>query len=376
MPEMIRKWIFATWLAAMLLISLPATAQIEITDQAGRTVRLAQPAQRIFFSEPGDFTIMAMLEDNPAKRIVAWNRWRLDKHTLEHWRSIDPVAFDTINQMVIDGPQNLSAEMLIANQPDLVVLDRYFGNAKQTISRLEQAGIAVAILDLEADLRQDNATEGLEKMAILIGRQERGQQVADFINQHVDRITQGVAKLKQQQSKLPTVLMEPHAGSGPCCTSVGSGVLMGDLIVMAGGQLLGSEIVQGLSSQLSAEYVIASDPEVYIGTGGRHIEARGGLLLGPGVAPAASRASLQRVTQRVGIAQTRAARNQRTYGIWHSGYPVVNLELIATWLHPELFGDVDPAATLDQINKRFMAKPLTGTFWITPDTTQKHTDAP
>jgi iron complex transport system substrate-binding protein len=251
------------------------------------------------------------------------------------------------------------------------VLDHFFANAKQTIARLEQAGIPVAVLNLEADLRERNATEGIEKMAILIGREQRGREVADFIVSHVQRITQRVAKLKQQQAALPTVLMEPHAGTGPCCMSVGSGVLMGDLIVMAGGRLLGSEIVEGLSAQLSAEYVIASDPEVYIGTGGRHIEARGGLLLGPDVDPAASRASLQRVTQRVGIAQTSAARNQRSYGIWHSGYPIVNLELIATWLHPELFSDVDPMATLAQINQRFMAKPLTGTFWITPNPTQK-----
>lgn len=371
MPGMLKKWISAAWLIGMLLISLPASAQIEITDQAGRTVRLAQPAQRIFFSEPGDFTVMAMLEENPAKRIVAWNRWRLDKHTLAHWRSIDPVAFDKINQMVIDGPQNLNAEMLIANQPDLVVLDHFFANAKQTIARLEQAGIPVAVLNLEADLRDRNATEGLEKMAILIGREQRGREVADFIVRHVQRITQRVARLREQQAALPTVLMEPHAGTGPCCMSVGSGVLMGDLVQMAGGKLLGSEIVEGLSAQLSAEYVIASNPEVYIGTGGRHIEARGGLLLGPDIDAAASRASLQRVTQRIGIAQTSAVRNQRIYGIWHSGYPIVNLELIATWLHPELFSDVDPMATLDEINQRFMAKPLSGTFWVTPNPTQK-----
>lgn len=371
MSGTIRKWLSAGWLIGLLLISLPASAQIEIIDQAGRTVRLAQPAQRIFLSEPGDFTIMAMLEENPARRIVAWNRWRLDKYTLAHWRSIDPVAFDKINQLVIDGPQNLNAEMLIANQPDLVVLDRFFGAAKQTIARLEQAGIPVAVLNLEADLRERHPTEGLEKMAILIGREQRGREVADFIARHVARITQRVATLKGQQTALPKVLMEPHAGIGPCCMSVGSGVLMGDLILMAGGRLLGSEIVEGLSAQLSAEYVIASDPDIYIGTGGRHIEARGGLLLGPGVEPAASLASLQRVTQRVGIAQTSAARNQRTYGIWHVGYPIVNLELIATWLHPDLFSDVDPAATLAEINQRFMARPLTGTFWITPQPTQK-----
>lgn len=356
------------WLAGMVLLGLPASAQVEIIDQAGRTVRLEQPAQRIFFSTPGDFTIMAMLEANPARRIVGWNHWRLDKHTLNHWRSIDPEAFDRIRKMVIDGPQNLSAEALIALEPDLVVLDHYFRNATQTIERLGKAGIPVAILDLEADLRQQNPTEGLEKMAILIGREQRGKEVAEFFTQHVHRITSRVEALRNRQASLPAVLMEPHAGSAPCCMSVGAGVLMGDLVLMAGGKLIGSEIVEGLSGQLSAEYVITSDPAIYIGTGGRHIENRGGLLLGPGVDVEASRASLQRVTRRTGLAQTSAVREQRTYGIWHSGYPIINLELIATWLHPELFSDVDPAATLAELNRRFMNKSLDGIFWITPDT--------
>lgn len=371
----VKNWIAALWLAGMALFSLPASAQVEIIDQAGKIVRLAQPPQRIFFSAPGDFTIMAMLEENPARRIVGWNRWRLDKHTLAHWRSIDPDAFDQINQMVIDGPQNLNAESLIALEPDLVVLDHYFKNATQTISRLENAGIPVAVLDLEADLRQQNPTEGLEKMAILIGREERGREVGEFITQRVKRITSRVAGLRQRQAGLPAVLMEPHAGSGPCCVSVGSGVLMGDLVLMAGGKLIGSDIVEGLSSQLGAEYVITSNPDIYIGTGGRHIENRGGLLLGPGVDRSASSASLQQVIRRTGLAQTAAVRNQRTYGIWHSGYPIVNLELVANWIHPELFSDVDPEATLAELNRRFMAKPLSGTFWIEPDMEQRHTDA-
>lgn len=366
----LNKCLTAGWLAMMLLLSLPAFAKIEITDQAGRRVTLDKPAQRIFFSEPGDFTVMAMLDRNPAKRIVAWNRWRLDKHTVEHWRSIDPDAFDKIDQLVIDGPQNLNAEMLIASQPDLVVLDQFFGKATQTIKRLEQAGIPVAVLTLEADLRMKNPTDGLEKMAILIGNEARGKELADFIHTHLNRVLDRVAKLKQDKVAQPKVLMEPHAGSGPCCMSVGSGVLMGDLVLLAGGQLLGSEIVEGLSAQLAAEYVIASDPDIYIGTGGRHIEARGGLLLGPGVEPAASVASLKRVTGRIGIAQTKAARNHRTYGIWHSGYPIVNLELVARWLHPGAFADIDPAETQSEIDRRFMAKPLTGTFWVTPQTGQ------
>lgn len=358
-----KPWLRAVWLCCLLLLSLPAAAQIEIVDQAGRTVRLAEPARRIIFSEPGDFTVLAMLDENPAGRIVAWNRWRLDQHTVNQWRSIDPEAFDRITQMSIDGPHNLNAEALIVHAPDLVVLDHFFGSAKQAVSQLEQAGIPVAILSLEANLRLRHPTEGIEKLAVLIGREERGKEVSAFIQEHLGRITERVAQIKAGGVELPTVLMEPHAGSGPCCLSMGEGRSMGDLVVLAGGQLIGSEIIEDMSGQLSAEYVIASDPAVYIGTGGQHMKARGGLLLGADVDAAASRASLKRVLQRVGLAHTRAVREKRAHGIWHSGFSIVNLELIATWLHPESFKDIDPAATLAEIDRRFMAKSLTGTFW-------------
>ena len=31
--------------------------------------------------------------------------------------------------------------------------------------------------------------------------------------------------------------------------------------------------------------------------------------------------------------------------------------------HPELFGDLDPRATLDEINSRFLAVPYQGAYW-------------
>ncbi len=358
----IKQWIRAAWLASAMLAGLPASAQITITDETGRTVRLEKPAERIILSEPGDFAVLAMLDDNPARRIVAWNRWRLDVHTLAQWRSIDPAAFDKISQLRIDGPQNLSAEMLISHQPDLVILDHFFGKATQTISRLEQAGIPVAVLTLEADLHGNNPTQGMEALATLIGREARGKEIAGFIRRHLARVNERVAQAKAQGKPAPVVLMEPHAGSGPCCMSVGKGTRMGDLVALAGGKLIGDEIVEGLSGQLNPEYVIARDPDIYIGTGGRHIESRGGLLFGPGVDAAASQASLQRIVKRVGLAQTRAVRDGRAYGIWHSGSPIVNLELVASWIHPELFKDIDPAATQAAID-RYMAKRLDGTFW-------------
>lgn len=42
---------------------------------------------------------------------------------------------------------------------------------------------------------------------------------------------------------------------------------------------------------------------------------------------------------------------------------VVAIEALAKWQHPELFATLDPQVTLDEINARFLAAPLLGTFW-------------
>src|SRR5690606_25642581 len=116
------------------------------------------------------------------------NRWRLDPYTLEHWRSIDPQAFDRIKQLALDGPQSINVEALIAASPDLVVLDPFFAAATHAIERVERAGIPVAILTLEVDLGADRPGSGIEKLAKLIDRREQGVEVARFIRERVERI--------------------------------------------------------------------------------------------------------------------------------------------------------------------------------------------
>jgi iron complex transport system substrate-binding protein len=37
--------------------------------------------------------------------------------------------------------------------------------------------------------------------------------------------------------------------------------------------------------------------------------------------------------------------------------------VLAKWIHPERFADLDPAATLTTINQRFLAVPYEGRYW-------------
>ena len=81
-----------------------------------------------------------------------------------------------------------------------------------------------------------------------------------------------------------------------------------------------------------------------------------------------ARASLARVIESNRLGALPAVRSGNSHGIWHafndSPLHVVFIEALAHWIHPDYFADVDPAATLREINERFMAVPLEGTYLV------------
>ncbi|WP_068635256.1 ABC transporter substrate-binding protein [Thauera butanivorans] len=342
-------------------LSLGAAAEVAVTDQAGRRVVLSQPAQRIVLTDTSDFITLALIDDRPAQRLVAWNRWRLDADTLGALREADP-AFDDILQLSVDDPNNFPLERVIALKPDLVVLHPRFMAVGRLIRQLEAAGIGVVVLRLTPSFRSERPLDGLQQLGVLIGRSEQTDAYMAFFQERLERIRSRAATVQRR----PVVLLEPHAGSAACCSSVGSGESIGDLVTIAGGRHIGEEVLPGMFGQLSLEYVLDQDPEVYIGAGGAYLAERGGLVLGVNTTPAAAQASLGRVLQRKGMSGMRAVEDGRTHGIWFpltGGLSIVALEAVAKWVLPDLYADIDPQATMDEINSRFLATPLRGTFW-------------
>src|SRR5690606_14050755 len=109
------------------------------------------------------------------------------------------------------------------------------------------------------------------------------------------------------------------------------------------------------------------DPDIYLATGGPHMAALRGLVLGTGVDEEAARESLDRLVNSSPISNLSAIANHRAYGVWHlfndSPTHILLIEAMARWFHPDLFADVDPDATLRELNSRFLALPLQGTYW-------------
>lgn len=77
---------------------------------------------------------------------------------------------------------------------------------------------------------------------------------------------------------------------------------------------------------------------------------------------------LKRLIERTGFSQMPSVRNGRVHGIWSGliAVPPLNIlfvELVSKWLHPERCQDIDPAATLAEINEHFLRVPIPGPLW-------------
>jgi iron complex transport system substrate-binding protein len=358
--------IFASLLLVIpLLCAHAARAEVSIVDDAGRAVTLDNPARRIVLTDGMGFLSLALLDPHPETLLAGWNRGRLDADMLRAFRAALP-GLDRVPDIGEPGASGASLEQMIALAPDLVVLDPFYNQSAAAIRTMESAGIAVAVLALTPSIRDDEPTAGLGRLGVLLGRQERADAYTAFVRARLERIRKRVAGLGREQR--PPVLLEAHASRESCCMATGGGRGIGDFIGLAGGSGIGADVIPGMAGPLSLEYIIGKAPAVYIGTGGGYMAARGGLVVGASVSEEQARDSLQSVLSRKGFGELPAVASGRAYGLSHglaiSGINIVAIEAIAGWIHPELFPDIDPEATLMEIGKRFLPAQLEGTWWV------------
>jgi len=350
-----------------------ATSNAALTDVRGRTVNVTGPVHRIAIDDSRYLVALGLIHPQPASLLAAWPQDvnRLGEETYAQFLQQTPGLAEL--PKVSSSAAAFDLESVLAARPDLALLSLESGVTDAQIAQLEAAGIPVAIVDFFVQ-----PFENLEKSLLLLGRltgrEEQARAFVAFRNEHMRRIAEGVAALPAADR--PTVFVEAHAGmNGDCCNSPGKGNI-GDYIAFVGGHNIGSDVIDQSFGKMNLEYVISRDPAVYIATGGPHLAKANGLVLGGGYTPDQARAALARVTARPGFAGLSAVRSGHAHGFSHqlinSPLDIVAIEAFAKWIHPDAFADVDPAATLEAINTRFLAVPYRGTWWIdqqTPATT-------
>lgn len=356
--------------AALVLGHAESAAAQQVTDVLGRKVVVSDHVQRVVLGEGRLVSAFALLDkDAPFQRIVGWqNDLRLlDQHTYNAYVA----KFPTVKDIPLIGQaseQSVSAEEILSLKPDLAVFS-ISGHGPTEHSPvadvLAKAGIPVIFVDFRINPVQGTHTS-MHALGQALGREAQAEAFLEFYDQHIKVITDAVATLPA--GPRPSVFLELLAGvwQAPGHTTGKSG--MGELIALVGGRNIAAGVVPGALGDISVEYALKADPDIYVATGNR----KPGLILGAGVEPRVAQDALARVLARPEFANLRAIRESNAHGLWHdfynSPYNLLAIEALAKWVHPQLFAKLDPQATMEQINQQFLGMPLQGAYWIDAQT--------
>ncbi|WP_170181825.1 ABC transporter substrate-binding protein [Phreatobacter stygius] len=358
----------------LLALALPPEARarampelpIKVTDLAGREVVLPRAARRLVLGAWVSLDALSLLHPDPVGLVVGWAEGGANTIQPAIVRARYP-AVDRIPAIGRGTLDSLSAETIIALKPDLVVLSSFdlqrYGSGPASyppaFGQLEAAGIAIVVVDFFLQ-PLENTEPSLRLLGKLIGREAQAEAYIGFYRGRLDRIAGRLADAKQPR---PAVFFHAFADRPDCCFTAGPGTVDG-MIRAAGGVNIGSERLTGPIGQVSLEFLISRNPDVYVASA---IGAPAGLAFGPGIAAERAASGFAALIRRPDLAALGAMAGGRAHGLWHlfvhTPVHVVAIERLAKWLHPRLFADLDPDATLYEINTRYLAAPLDGSFW-------------
>ena len=381
MPSPFRclRWMLTSALISLCaLFAAHAQSTLTVTDLAGRTVRIPAKVERILLGEGRLLPALAVFDkDDPLRRLVGMmgEFEKLDEAGYAQWKRRFP-QIDQVPRVGRTSSGSFSDEQAIALRPQVAILGLAGGHGpserdRETLARLEAAGIAVVFIDLRHEPLA-NTPRSMLLLGEVLGNKREAEAFVQFWRTQLAVVTD---RLAQARPTAPTVFLENRVGlsEGCCDTMVG---LVGKLLDATGAHNVARGLVPGEFGTLNPEFLIARQPRVYIGTGigtlaaVRQTPLR--VVLGADATPEAARASLARAVQRRGIAQLQAVREGRAYAMWHhfynSPFNVVAVQVFAQWLHPTLFADLDPRATLQTMYERFQPIALEGVYWtaLTP----------
>ena len=288
----------AIFLLALGLIQVAATptAQaaerqtVTVTDLAGRKVEVTVPAKTMILGEGRFLPVLAILDpSDPTKRIAGMmaDFKRFDAAGFAQYTAKFP-GIETIPMIGHASAESFSLEKSISVKPDVAIFGLGSGHGpgarhKAIIERLKAAGVPVVVVDFRFE-PLINTPKSLELLGRIMGREKEAKAFNDFYAAELDRVRKGLAGLKDADR--PKVFLEIHVGGRDDCCATMSHAMMGRFIELAGGDNIAMKTIPGAHGLLSMEYLLATQPDIYMGTAigaaGVDYPKPGRIVLGPG----------------------------------------------------------------------------------------------
>jgi iron complex transport system substrate-binding protein len=353
-----------------------ATAEtITVTDIAGRVVEVERDPSHVVIGEGRMIYSIALLDqENPFQRIAGWKDDMIN-YDPDAYRKYLEVFPEIVDLPSFGSPYNdeWNLEAVISLGTEVVLMN--LGNLLKAqesgiIEKLEEAGIATVFVDFRQDPTQ-NTVPSLQLLGRIFDRRDEADAFGDYYQEQMKLIYSRVQEIPDEDR--PVVFIERAAGYNPaeCCSTFGAANL-GRLVDLSGGRNWGSAKTPGFSASVSLEAIFSDDPDVIIGTGANWAEANPAttaVLFGYEADAEMVQERLAALAARDGWPELSAVKNGRFHSVYHqfynSPYHFVAMQAFAKWLHPELFEDVDPDATMAELHDRFLPIDYSGVFWGT-----------
>lgn len=208
--------------------------------------------------------------------------------------------------------QSPNIEKILSLKPDLIVATG--GVQRQVVEKIEQLGIPIFV---SYPRTLEDVIKSIYTIGRICGAEKNAKDLGFDLKLRIAKVTSKVAKAKSKPKVFFELWHEPLMSAGP-------GSFIDDLIKKAGGiNIVGS--VKSAYPIFSLEQLVKEDPDIIIGAessmGGNPLE----------------------ISKRPGWNNLKAVKNQKIYTInddivFRSGPRLVSaLEIIAKYLHPELF---------------------------------------
>jgi iron complex transport system substrate-binding protein len=226
-------------LTATALLALPARAEIVVTDDSGREVRLKAPAQRIVVLAP--HFAENLYAAGAGKRLVG---------------AVDYSDYPPEAKAVprIGSYSRIDLEALLALKPDLV-LAWESGNNMAQVDKLRALGVTVYVSQPN---RMEDVADQLERLGQLAGTEAVAKPAGE-------RFRARLAGLRTANANKARVRVFYQIWKAPL-TTVGGPQIISDAIRLCGGENVFGYLQQ-MAPVVSVEAVLEADPEAIVATG-------------------------------------------------------------------------------------------------------------
>ena len=293
---------------------------ITVTDQAGREVTIESEPQKLVSGYYISTSLLIALDLDEKLVGIEAKAAKRPIYKLSAPELIDLPNVGTAKEFDLEG--------CIALEPDLVILPM---KLKNTAESLEKLNIDVLYVNPES---QELLTEMMTLIGTATNTQKETKALMDFMAKHETTLTSALAK-----ADAPSVYL---AGNSSMLSTAGSAMYQSDMITLAGGKNVASDIKDTYWVEIDYEQLLTWNPE-YIIFASDETYTVDDVLADPN------------------LAECSAVKNNKVYQMpskaesWDSPVPsgILGSVWLATILHEDLFSAADASAIIDEYYETF-----------------------